>query len=293
MGASRAILERAWQRSKGRGRRALARMARRVLPDATVSLAHVEEGVRLRVHLRRNVMFWSGGLARYEPQCVRVLRAAVAPGDVVLDVGANIGFYTMLLSRWVGPAGLVLAVEPDPENVALLRRNLAENRGDNVQVCPHAVGARPGPGLFSRDRATGATGHVGRSATAGELAVGTGRVQVVSTRVETLDELADGRGVVPALVKLDIEGSEAQALEGAGRTLAEHRPVIVSEVSGEGARRVLEILRGAGYRAWDLETSRPVDRGSTPFMVVAVPGEAVASARGRGILEALGAAVQV
>lgn len=273
--------------ARSRARRALARLARRVLPDAHVRLAHLEPGLRLRVNLRRNVMFWSGGLARFEPECVRVLRAAAAPGSVALDVGSNIGFFATLLSRWVGPSGRVVAVEPDPANLALLRRNLIENHCGNVKVVAAAIGAEPGEAEFSRDAATGATGRLGRSATAGELAVGRGRVEVVRTPVETLDRLAAGMPVPPGLVKIDIEGGEAEALRGATALLRDARPVIVAETTGDDAEVALAILRAADYRLWDLETARPVAPGAVPFMVVAVPAEGVDSARGRRIRAAL------
>src|SRR5205807_2152840 len=158
MSMTQAASENAWRRVKSDGRRFAARMARRALPNATVCLAHVEPDLTLRVHLRRNLMLWSGGLARFEPPCVRVLRAVAGRGDVVFDIGANIGFFSTLLSRWVGPEGRVVAVEPDPENLALLRRNLDENRCTNARVCASAIGAHRGFGDFSRDEATGATG---------------------------------------------------------------------------------------------------------------------------------------
>ena len=165
-------IESGWAAMKSGGRRAVARLARRVLPDATVRIAHVLPGVRLRVSVRRNVMFWSGGLARYEAECVRLINAAVEPGDVAIDAGANIGFFTTLLSRWVGENGRVAAIEPDFDNLRLLRLNLDENGCDNVGVIACAVGEVAGEASFSRDRATGATGRVGGGATAGEIAVG-------------------------------------------------------------------------------------------------------------------------
>src|SRR4051812_18798477 len=157
------------RQARGSGKKTVARLARRVLPRSTVRLSHLEADLRLTVNLRRHVMFWTGGLDRFEPRSVKVLRAAVRPGDVVYDVGANIGFFATLFSRWVGAEGRVFAVEPEPENLALLRRNLESNRCGNVTVCDCAVGARRGVSHFSMDEATGATGHLGRSATAGEV----------------------------------------------------------------------------------------------------------------------------
>jgi FkbM family methyltransferase len=276
-----------WRIVQGQGKRAIARIARRVLPRSTVRLSHVEPGITLRVDLRRHVMFWSGGLSRFEPAAVRVLRAAVCPGDHVVDLGANVGFFSTLFSRWVGDEGKVLAVEPEAENLSMLRTNLRANRCDNVVVCDCAAGPTCGSAGFSVDEATGATGRLGNGVTAGEIAVGTHAVRVVPTRVETIDSLVATHGIVPRVVKMDIEGSEADALEGAGRTLADHRPVIVSELTGIAGTEVIERLVQARYQMWDVETSKPVGPEDRPFMIVAIPDQDVDSARGKSIQEAL------
>jgi FkbM family methyltransferase len=273
--------------ARGSGKKTVARLARRVLPRTTVSLSHVEPDLRLTVNLRRHVMFWSGGLSRFEPSSVQVLRAAVRPGDVVLDVGANIGFFATLFSRWVGDEGRVLAVEPEPENLVLLRHNLAANRCGNVTVCDCAVGATSGMAQFSMDSATGATGHLGQSATAGEIAVGTGQVRVIETRVETIDSLVESQAASPRVVKMDIEGGELAAMEGAALTLSRHRPVVVSELTGDLGPDAVDVLGRQGYRMWDLESGRPLGDGRFPFMIVAIPEEEIAGRRSELIQEAL------
>lgn len=263
-------------------------MARRILPKSTIRLSHVEPGVKLTVSLKRHVMFWSQGLAQFEPAAVRAIRAAVGKGDQVLDVGANIGFFSTLLSRWVGEDGRVLAIEPEPENCKFLRGNLESNRCRNVTICECAVGASAGVSEFSIDEATGATGRLGAEVTASELAVGTGKLQVVETRVETIDSLCEVYQVVPSFLKLDIEGGEIGALEGARRIVRAARPVIVSELTGIGGSEVIELLRREDYRLWDLETSRPVGPDDRPFMIIAIPAEKELSERARKIKEAIG-----
>jgi FkbM family methyltransferase len=278
-------LVKVWHEARGEGKKTVARLARRVLPRRHVCLKHVEPGLRLTVSLRRHVMFWSGGLARYEPLTVGVLRAAVETGDWVLDIGSNIGFFTTLFSRWVGPEGRVLAVEPEPENLALLRQNIENNACDNVIVSPFAVGAAPGVARFSLDDATGATGCLGEAVTAGERAVGTGRVRLMETHVETIDRLAARHKAVPRVVKMDIEGGELEALRGAPSLLAEDRPIIVSELTG--GPEAAALLRSHGYRMWDVESGRPVEDGHLPFLVVAIAGEALEDERSLKIRRAL------
>jgi FkbM family methyltransferase len=273
--------------ARGRGKKAVARLARRVLPPTTVTLNHVEPGLRLTVNLRRHVMFWSGGLRRFEPYTVRALRAAVRPGDTVFDAGANIGFFSTLLSRWVGPSGRVLAFEPEPENLALLRRNVAANGCENVEVVPCALGAEPGTATFSVDESTGSTGHLGDDPTAGEVAVGTGKVRLIEMAVGTIDAMVACDGLAPEVIKMDIEGGEIDALQGASRTLAEHGPIVFSELSGDAGARVITFFRARRYLLWDLEGGREVGPGDVPFMVVALPDRSVEGERGLAVREAL------
>lgn len=276
-----------WRQVRGFGKKAAGRLARRVLPRATVRLNHIEPGLALAVNLRRHVMFWSSGLDRFEPYSVRVLPAAMRPGDTVMDIGANIGFYTTLFSRWVGMDGQVLSIEPEQENLALLRRNVEANDCRNVAICDCAAGARPGIEPFSIDAATGATGHLGGAPTVGELSVGTGAVRVISMRVETIDGLAQRYGVVPRVIKLDIEGQEIRALEGAARTLSSSRPIIVAELTGEEAGNAISLLWRHDYRLWDLESGEAIQNDFQPFMAVAIPAEESEVERGITIRAAL------
>jgi FkbM family methyltransferase len=80
----------------------------------------------------------------WEPEMTEEFRRRVKPGMTLADIGANVGYYTILASRLVGPTGKVLAFEPDEDNLAYLRKNLAENGCGNVQVYPFAVGAKDG-----------------------------------------------------------------------------------------------------------------------------------------------------
>jgi FkbM family methyltransferase len=252
-----------------------------------VSLAHVEDGLTLTVDLRRHVMFWSSGLARFEPCTVRALRATVERGDTVCDVGANIGFFATLLSRLVGPEGTVAAIEPEPENQALLRHNLESNGCANVIVFDCAVGSEPGELTFSLDATTGATGCLGDEPTEGELAVGTGAVRLIKTRVDTLDRIASELPSAPAVIKMDIEGAEILALAGASDLLRRGRPILLSELNGAAGLSVVGHLADLGYAHWDLETGRAWVEGDRPFMIAAVPSERLDEPRCVRLLAAL------
>jgi FkbM family methyltransferase len=217
-----------------------------------------------------------------------VLRALIRPGDTVLDIGANVGFYTVLAGRWVGEVGRVVAFEPDPVNLGLLRRNIVENGLRNVELRAAAAGARTEHARFSLDRATGATGRVGGGLTQGESTVGTGRVEIVPIECLAVDDVVAELGLRPHVIKLDIEGYECEAIRGASRTLSAARPAVVSELNGPGGTEVLQTFVDLDYTIWDVESGRIVEPGDErPFMIAALPREAAGDELGRRLVAAL------
>jgi FkbM family methyltransferase len=130
------------------------------------------------------------------------------PGMTVLDIGANIGYYTLLASRAVGPDGCVYAFEPDPRSCRSLRKNLAANDARNVHVVDKAASDASGSRtLFMSDTAT----HSGLHRSMGDSSPRTVEVEAV-----TIDELE-----IPTVdvIKMDIEGEEPGALLGMVETL--------------------------------------------------------------------------
>lgn len=129
-------------------------------------------------------------------------------GATALDIGANVGFYTLLMARAVGVAGQVVAIEPDRRNAAWLRWHVRLNHVPNVQIVVGAVTACSGTATFS----PGATHTTGRV-----VAKGAGK----AIRSYRLDDLVfAGDMPIPAIVKMDIEGGESAALAGANDLLA-------------------------------------------------------------------------
>jgi FkbM family methyltransferase len=116
------------------------------------------------------------------------------PGDVAYDIGANAGFFTLLMSRLVGPSGHVHAFEPLPLNVARLRRHLRINNIANVTVHPVAVSDKTGVAKFC-SYAHSAIGHIS----------GDGTLAVECVALDDLDL------PLPRAIKIDIEGGESLA----------------------------------------------------------------------------------
>jgi FkbM family methyltransferase len=156
-------------------------------------------------------------------------------GRSIWDVGAHAGYYTLLASLGVGHQGKVVAFEPFPENIACLRKHIAINNANNVRVVEAAVANSDGMISFK----SGPTSTRGSIANDGEL-------KVRSIRLDTLVER--GNIPLPDLIKLDIEGAEFQALQGAQRTIETYHPLIFLATHGNEVRKqCLEFLQSSGY----------------------------------------------
>jgi FkbM family methyltransferase len=185
-------------------------------------------------------------LGSYEYDKQQRLSAQVQPGMVVYDIGAHVGFYTLLAAQLVGPGGRVFAFEPLPRNLTYLRQHIDLNHFGNVTVFDAAVGQAAGVGQFS----------VHAASSMGSLtADGTLTVPIVS-----LDELsAQGRLIPPQILKIDVEGAEADVLRGAQALLQTHHPTIFLATHGADVhRQCLTLLRELGYTVESLD-DRPVD----------------------------------
>ncbi|MBK8469817.1 MAG: FkbM family methyltransferase [Actinomycetales bacterium] len=155
----------------------------------------------------------------YETTTRRVLEMVVAPGSTVVDVGANVGYFTMLAALLTGPTGRVVAFEPEPRNHALLVANVAENKLDQVHVIRAACADRVGTHELAVNTAESGW-H--RLVAADGSSNGLKRVPVTLTTVDAV--LGDARVDV---VKIDVEGHEGSVLAGMARTLAANPGVTV------------------------------------------------------------------
>jgi FkbM family methyltransferase len=181
---------------------------------------------------------WAG---TYERPVQELFRRHVRPGSVVLDVGANVGFYTLLASKLVGPAGHVHAFEPLPRNLHFLEKHVELNGLSNVTVQPIAISALSGHAQFH----TTTHASMGRLGSAGDL-------DVVTASLDDL--LASGRIPLPTFIKMDIEGAESGALRGAATLLSQSPLTIVLSTHGyEQHELCWSILTSAGF---DLQLAR-------------------------------------
>jgi FkbM family methyltransferase len=205
-------------------------------------------------------------LGTTEPLIQALVAEHITPDSVVWDVGANVGFYSLIASRL---AKRVVAFEPLPHNCAALNRNLALNNVSNVTLVETAIADHVGrTDLATHDELTFAKIDTSQDTSFQQTAT---PHAVVTVDVSTLDEqleLYPG----PQLLKLDVEGAEVAALRGATRLLRDVRPVIIIELHGTN-KPIVDLLEASGYVARSAETPDVEPRDAHwNSHIVAVPG---------------------
>lgn len=172
-----------------------------------------------------------------EPEVLHLMVRAIKPGDTVLDGGANIGFFTMVMSLLVGDKGKVMAFEPGPNNIDKLRENVALNKFTNVEIFQKALwNCTTNKKLYLAEDS-------------GLNALVTYSEALSSTPVECT--YIDDLGVGPAFIKLDIEGAELHALEGASILLEGESPFVVCEVNLGALGRFDRLLKTVREYMWE------------------------------------------
>ena len=208
-------------------------------------------GFTLLLDMQTEKDYWLG---TYEPELEAALRELVQPGMVAYDVGANIGYVTLLLARAVGETGHVFAFEALPSNVERLRTNIGSNgMAARVTVVAGAVGTGSAPVRFLVHESGGMGKAEGSAGRAGQYA------SSITVPGISLDEFVYGQGnPPPQVVKMDIEGGEVLALPGMRHLLAEARPRMLMELHGpESARAAWEALTAAGYQIYWMKHGHP------------------------------------
>ena len=193
----------------------------------------------------------------YEPPVTRVFRHHAAAGATIADVGANWGYFTLLAAAAVGPAGSVLALEPDPRQFEALARNVALNGYTQVACVQAAASATEG-----RVTLTGFADEAGNRGVSRIGAADQVEGRRFDVRAATLDGLTAASPRVD-LVKIDVEGAEDLVLAGmhAGLSARRYRVVILElhpellRARGVDPETCLQTLADLGYRGWTIDVS--------------------------------------
>jgi FkbM family methyltransferase len=241
--------------------RVVSRLSRPLHGQTVAIQAGPAEGLLLRIAPASSV--WISG--KVEAGVQRALADVLVPGSVFFDVGANLGFFTLLAARLVGPSGRVVAFEPHPDNLVALRANVELNDLANVVIVPKAVSDTSGERVFEMSEA--ATASVTNE-------VDVGARNTIGVAATSIDDFASGPSpVVPDMIKIDVEGHEIEALRGMSRTVESHRPVIVCELHGTNTA-VAGLLQDLGYTLEVIEGHDRVETAPPWVHVLARPAAA-------------------
>jgi FkbM family methyltransferase len=218
-------------------------------------------GVAARTGIMRHPLAQRVFLAAYSVYKARIeagpidrLQEFIPAGSTVIDVGANVGFFTRRFARWVGDQGRVIAIEPDTENFAALSAKLAASGLDRrVQLHRAAATAEAGFVHLERNEL-----HPGDH----RISFGAHGSMVPAVAIDDLVREAEVASI--ALIKIDVQGAEMLVLEGTRRTLAEMQPVLFLEVDdsalrsfGSSASEVVTYVEEAGYEMHELTKDGP------------------------------------
>jgi FkbM family methyltransferase len=214
------------------------------------------------------VLFMPSGIHidQVQQQKAAYLASVLRPGDTFVDLGAHVGYHSIVAAKRVGPHGQVIAVEPSAEVLPVLRRNLEANLPRAIRVSVQPVAA------WDEDATlTSSPGISGRAQTYSPVSDRPG-IEVEGRRLDTLEALGD---TTVAVVKTDLQGRDHRALRGLRKTIERDRPVIVTEFWPEGIRdvgddplAVLAEYADMGYQAGTLP-GQP-DLSDDPAVIVAL-----------------------
>jgi FkbM family methyltransferase len=207
----------------------------------------VKDGFRLRTDGSSQTGRIAYATGTYEPGITRLLRGCLRSGDTFVDVGANIGYFSLLASRTVGPDGQVIAFEPSTVVRRALAENLRLNDTANVHIREEALAASEGLTRF----------FVGPSTNTGLASLRPlEQGRSIEVRQRRFDDLHEAKSRL-ALVKIDVEGGELGVLEGMTRTIRRDQPALIVEFTdqflralGASAESLYAFVRDNGYRVW-------------------------------------------
>jgi FkbM family methyltransferase len=218
----------------------------RLMPAGTRLAVRVRKGAGADLLLSLDPRYEAPYAAGFhETALLACLAAHLKPGDVLYDVGAHIGYISLVAGRLVGPSGKVFAFEADPENARRITGHAEMNALPQVELVPFAVWSECKTLSFHRDAATSSrnTGAV-TALEQGQSAAG-----VIVVEAVTLDHFAADHPS-PTVVKIDVEGAEEEVLKGAEEVFRRSKPTLICEVhNGRAAEGVAAWLARMGYQS--------------------------------------------
>jgi len=186
----------------------------------------------------------------HEPLATKLFRASIKKGMNIIDIGANIGYYVLIESQIIGSKGKIIAIEPQQENISLLRLNIKRNHLQNVKIIEAAIGDYCKQGkLYVNKRASNTHSLLPFYSNESQDNWKTQEVKIYS-----IDALTRKLNFPVDFIRMDIEGYELNAIKGMNQTLKRYKPSLAIELHYDvlgmkGVVKLLEILKQNGYKA--------------------------------------------
>ncbi|HOJ01978.1 MAG TPA: FkbM family methyltransferase [Anaerolineaceae bacterium] len=220
---------------------------------STISIAGgMNKDMQLKLDMQTEKDYWLG---TYEVDLQDAIKKYCERGMVVYDVGANIGYISLMFAKQSGETGRVFAFEPLPANCARLQENIELNDlTGRIHLTQAAVVDKPGKISFMVHQ----SGAMGKAQ--GSLGRDEHYMRAIEVKAITLDDFIFQQGhVCPDLVKMDIEGGEVLAIKGMQRTLRECNPIMLVEIHSHSALECLwEAFQKADYHLYKMEKAYPL-----------------------------------
>lgn len=231
-------------------RKTLNRAAPAEMTEVSIAAGNLA-GQKMVLNLQTEKDYWLG---TYEAELQATLRELVQKGMTLYDIGANIGYISLMMARLSGREGKVFSFEALPTNLRRLNENISLNNMDSIiQVLPKAVIDKTRPVRFLSHSST----------SMGKAAGSAGRAEKYDQEI-TVEGLALDDFVYkqkqpsPGIIKMDIEGGEVLAVKGMKRLLTECKPILLIELHGEeAAKAVWDALTKADYSILEMRTGHP------------------------------------
>ena len=222
------------------------------------------EGYRMCIDWNRFRSFVYG---TWEPEVLQVVTSTIKPGMTVIDIGAHIGYYSLLFAKCVGSAGRIFSFEPLPGNFALLQKNIQLNNLHQVTTFNQAI--------FSSNREITLTVPDDQPNPGSGSAYIHGGAQEFRVEAISVDAFCEESAIRPDILKMDVEGAEYEVLMGARETISRCRPKLLIELhhfdGNLAAHPVPDLLAGWGYGIqW-------IERWELTSYILALPGNAASA----------------
>lgn len=206
-------------------------------------------------------------LGNYEPDLQKIMSNLIRPNDVIFDIGAHYGYFTLLASRLVGNSGMVYSFEPMPQNFKGLEYNILINKINNAKLINCALSNKDSILQFSNNKNTVANTYISGSPIFDQL------TSIIRLKATSLDNLLLRKEVaLPNFMKIDVEGAEYDVLDGAGGIISQSKPFINLSTHDNHcpgvSEKCLALLKRHNYKV-DHYFTNPANKGIQEFFLTA------------------------